>query len=58
MKSRTSQKKLMIVVALGTAFSCVLACPAPIKTTAANSVGRSGSAGPTLMTAQSAQALM
>ena len=57
MKSKASQKKLMIVVALGIAFSCVLACPGPSETTAANCAGRLGLPGPTSMTAQSAQAV-
>jgi hypothetical protein len=56
MKPKTSQKKLMLVVALGIVFLCVLACPAPSKTTAGNSAGRSGLPA-TLMTAQSAQAI-
>jgi hypothetical protein len=55
MKSKASQNKLMIVVGLGIAFWCVLACAAPSKTTAAHSAGRSGLPDATLMTAQSTQ---
>jgi hypothetical protein len=57
MKTKPSLTRLMIVVALGIAFSGVLVCPGPSKTTAANPTGRSELSGAGLTTAQSAQAV-
>ena len=57
MKTKASRKRLMIVVALGIAFSGVFGCPGPGKTTAANPAGRSELSGAGLMTSQSAQAV-